>query len=246
MFIFSYSAFSVIILGNFYEIDLYKLGFICIDPFNFFNFSFYIYIEKIFGLISDISLLEFGDTNRPLLRDLAEKAPGTFHHSLQVSHLAESVAIELDANSLLVRAGSLYHDIGKLKKPNFFIENQNNSYNPHDDLSFDESAEVIVNHVIDGIEIARESKLPDQLIDFIRTHHGTSLIQYFYKEYLKNYPNEIVDDNKFRYPPKPFNKETAILMMADSVEAASRSLKNPTNKNIDKIVEKVINYSIIR
>ena len=246
VFVFSYIAFSVIILGNFYEIDLYKLGLICIGSIlTFLTFPFIYISEKIFGLISDISLLEFGDTNRPLLRDLAEKAPGTFHHSLQVSHLAESVAIELDANSLLVRAGSLYHDIGKLKKPNFFIENQNNSYNPHDDLSFDESAEVIVNHVIDGIEIAREYKLPDQLIDFIRTHHGTSLIQYFYKEYLKNYPNELIDDNKFRYPgPKPFNKETAILMMADSVEAASRSLENPTNKNIDKIVEKVINSQL--
>ena len=246
VYIFSFSAFSVILLGNFHEIDLYKLGFICIGSIlTFLSFPFIYISEKIFGLISDISLLEYGDTNRPLLREMAEKTPGTFHHSLQVSHLAESVAIELGANSLLVRSGALYHDIGKLKKPNFFIENQNNSYNPHDDLSFDESAEVIVNHVIDGIEIAKAHKLPDQLIDFIRTHHGTSLIQYFYKEYLKNYPNELIDDNKFRYPgPKPFNKETAILMMADSVEAASKSIKNPTNKNIDNIVEKVINSQL--
>ena len=177
---------------------------------------------------------------------IQEKAPGTFHHSLQVSHLAESVAVELGANALLVRAGALYHDIGKLKKPEFFIENQLSSQNPHDDLSFDESARVIVNHVLDGIEIAREETLPDQLIDFILTHHGNSLIQYFYKEYLKNYPNEIVDDNKFRYPgPKPFSKETAILMMTDSVEAASRSLKSPTNKNIDQIVEKVISNQVL-
>ena len=246
VYIFTFTSFYLILLGSFNEIDFYKLGLICIGSLlTFLSFPFIYISEKIFGLISDISLLEYGDTNRPLLRELAEKAPGTFHHSLQVSHLAESVAIELGANSLLVRAGALYHDIGKLKKPNFFIENQNSSYNPHDDLSFDESAQVIVDHVLDGIEIARSANLPDQLIDFIRTHHGNYLIQYFYKEYLKNYPNELVDDNKFRYPgPKPFNKETAILMMADSVEAASRSLKNPTNQNIDNIVEKVISNQL--
>ena len=246
VYIFTFTSFYLILLGSFNEIDFYKLGLICIGSLlTFLSFPFIYISEKIFGLISDISLLEYGDTNRPLLRELAERAPGTFHHSLQVSHLAESVAIELGANSLLVRAGALYHDIGKLKKPNFFIENQNSSYNPHDDLSFDESAQVIVNHVLDGIEIARSANLPDQLIDFIRTHHGNSLIQYFYKEYLKNYPNELVDDKKFRYPgPKPFNKETAILMMADSVEAASRSLKNPTNQNIDNIVEKVISNQL--
>jgi len=246
VYILVFVSFSVILFGSFSEIDLYKLGLICVGSFlTFLSFPFIYISEKIFSLISDISLLEYGDTNRPLLRELAEKAPGTFHHSLQVSHLAESVAIELGANSLLVRAGALYHDIGKLKNPNFFIENQNNSQNPHDDLSFDESAQVIVNHVIDGIEIAREANLPDQLIDFIRTHHGNSLIQYFYKEYLKSYPNELVDDKKFRYPgPKPFNKETAILMMTDSVEAASRSLKNPTNQNIDNIVDKVISTQL--
>ncbi len=206
----------------------------------FLTFPFIYVCEKVFSLVSDLSLLEYADTNTELLRRLAKDAPGTFHHSLQVSHLCESVAIEIGANPLLVRAGALYHDIGKLKNPNFFIENQSVGLNPHDDLSFDESAKVIIDHVLDGIELAKKYNLPDQLIDFIRTHHGDYLMQYFYKEYLKNFP-ENVDDKNFRYPgPKPFNKETTILMMCDSVEAASRSLKTIDVNSITELVDKVI------
>jgi putative nucleotidyltransferase with HDIG domain len=198
----------------------------------------YIY-EKIFGLVSDVSLLELSDTNSKLLKRLANEAPGTFHHSLQVANLAEAAASEIGANTMLVRVGALYHDIGKMNNPTFFIENQATSVNPHDELAPDESAAMIIDHVLDGIEIAKSNKLPDRIIDFIRTHHGTSTVYYFYQK-----AKEIDEDvaiEKFQYPgPIPFSKETAILMMADSVEAASKSIKEPTSQRIDEFVERII------
>ncbi len=201
--------------------------------------------EKIFSLVSDVSLLELTDTNSVLLRRLSEEAPGTFQHSLQVANLAEMGALEVGANALLIRAGAIYHDIGKLKNPMYFIENQSSDLNPHDDIEFDESAEIIINHVIDGIEIAQEHNLPDELIDFIRSHHGTTTVEYFYKQYIINFPKEEVDVKAFTYPgPKPYSKETAILMMADSSEASARSLKNPTAEHIDALIERVINKQL--
>ena len=201
--------------------------------------------EKIFSLVSDVSLLELTDTNSPLIRRLSDEAPGTFQHSLQVANLAEMGALEVGANALLIRAGAIYHDIGKLKNPRYFIENQSSNFNPHDDIEFDKSASIIINHVFDGIEIAKENKLPDELIDFIRTHHGTTTVEYFYKQYITNFPDEELDRKDFTYPgPKPFSKETAILMMADSTEAAARSIKNPTAENIDNLVESVINKQL--
>ena len=201
--------------------------------------------EKIFSLVSDVSLLELTDTNSPLIRRLSDEAPGTFQHSLQVANLAEMGALEVGANALLIRAGAIYHDIGKLKNPRYFIENQSSNFNPHDDIEFDKSASIIINHVFDGIEIAKENKLPDELIDFIRTHHGTTTVEYFYKQYITNFPDEELDRKDFTYPgPKPFSKETAILMMADSAEAYSRSIKNPTAENIDNLVESVINKQL--
>ena len=201
--------------------------------------------EKIFSLVSDVSLLELTDTNSPLIRRLSDEAPGTFQHSLQVANLAEMGALEVGANALLIRAGAIYHDIGKLKNPRYFIENQSSNFNPHDDIEFDKSASIIINHVFDGIEIAKENKLPDELIDFIRTHHGTTTVEYFYKQYITNFPDEELDRKDFTYPgPKPFSKETAILMMADSAEAAARSIKNPTAENIDNLVESVINKQL--
>lgn len=201
--------------------------------------------EKTFSLVSDVSLLELSDTNSPLLRELAQVAPGTFQHSIQVANLAEEGILEIGGNALLVRAGALYHDIGKMKNPQFFIENQISGINPHDDLSFEESAGVIINHVNNGISIAKENNLPDELIDFIRTHHGTTMVGYFYKQYVASFPDEIEAAEKFTYPgPKPYSKETAVLMMADSVEAAARSLKSPTLENIDKLVESIINTQI--
>lgn len=198
----------------------------------------YIY-EKIFGLVSDVSLLELSDTNSKLLKRLANEAPGTFHHSLQVANLAEAAASEIGANTMLVRVGALYHDIGKMNNPTFFIENQATSVNPHDELAPDESAAMIIDHVLDGIEIAKSNKLPDRIIDFIRTHHGTSTVYYFYQK-AKELDEEVAIE-KFQYPgPIPFSKETAILMMADSVEAASKSLKEPTSQKIDQFVERII------
>src|SRR5690606_26304311 len=196
--------------------------------------------EKIFGLVSDMSLLELSDTNSKLLKELSDKAPGTFHHSLNVANLAEAAANEIGANSMLVRVGALYHDIGKMKNPTYFTENQTTSVNSHDELSPKESAEIIIEHVIKGIEIAKKRNLPDRVIDFIRTHHGTTTVYYFYMKEMELNPRASAED--FKYPgPIPFSKETAILMMCDSVEAASRSLKEPTGKMIDNFVEKVIN-----
>lgn len=195
--------------------------------------------EKIFGLVSDVSLLELSDTNSKLLRELSEKAPGTFHHSLQVANLAEAAAMEIGGNALLVRVGALYHDIGKMLNPIYFTENQKTAVNPHDDLIPKQSAKIIIDHVINGIEIGRKYKLPDRIIDFIRTHHGTSLVYYFYKKELDE--DAGCQQCDFRYPgPIPFSKETAILMMADSVEAASKSLKNPTYAVIDEFVERIV------
>ncbi|APY12021.1 phosphohydrolase [Seonamhaeicola sp. S2-3] len=199
--------------------------------------------EKLFGLVSDVSLLELSDTNSKLLKELSDKAPGTFHHSLNVANLAESSANEIGANAMLVRVGALYHDIGKMKNPTYFTENQSTGINPHDELSSKESARIIVNHVIDGIEIARKNNLPDRVIDFIRTHHGTSVVYYFYMKEKEDF--EDVDKLDFSYPgPKPFSKETAILMMCDSIEAASKSLKEPTSTKIEAFVENIINKQV--
>ncbi len=194
--------------------------------------------EKIFGLVSDVSLLELSDTNSKLLKELSNKAPGTFHHSLQVANLAEAAANEIGANSMLVRVGALYHDIGKINNPTYFIENQITNVNPHDEMAPRESAKIILSHVLEGIELARKNNLPDRVIDFIRTHHGTTMVYYFFK---KQEELGEVDKMEFTYPgPIPFSRETAILMMADSVEAASKSLKNPTFLIIDEFVDKII------
>ncbi|MEO9954730.1 HDIG domain-containing metalloprotein [Nonlabens sp.] len=199
-----------------------------------------IYIfEKIFGLVSDVSLLELSDTNSRLLKELSNKAPGTFHHSLNVANIAETIANEIGANAMLVRVGALYHDIGKMKNPTYFTENQGSGINPHNDLDPEDSARIIIDHTINGIEIARKYNLPDRIIDFIRTHHGDSLVYYFYSKAKEDNPD--VDKDSFRYPgPRPFSQETAILMISDSVEAASKSLKNPTSIKIDNLVDKII------
>ena len=149
------------------------------------------------------------------------KAPGTFQHSLQVANLAEAAIYHIGGNPLLVRAGAMYHDIGKIDMPMYFIENQNTLNNPHDDISFEESARIIKSHVIRGIEKAKKHGIPEQIIDFIRSHHGTARLQYFYHSFLKNFPEQIPVEEMFRYPgPLPFSRETAVLMIADSVEAA--------------------------
>ena len=241
-----YIALSVIHDASFSGIELAILAQFAISgALTLFAYPIIFLFEKIFSLVSDISLLELSDTNSPLLRRLSEEAPGTFQHSLQVANLAEMGALEIGANAMLTRAGAIYHDIGKLQNPMYFIENQSSNLNPHDEIEFDESAEIIISHVLNGIEIAKENNLPDELIDFIRTHHGTTTVQYFYKQFISDFPEEEVDIKDFTYPgPKPYSKETAILMMADSSEAAARSIKNPTSENIDALIEKIINKQI--
>ncbi len=210
-----------------------------------FSYPLIFVFEKLFGFISDVSLLELSDTNRKLLRELASRAPGTFQHSLQVANIAEEAIYLIGGNALLVRTGALYHDIGKMEMPMYFIENQASGMNPHDEMSFDESAGLIISHVIKGVEIAKKHNLPEQIIDFIRTHHGTTIAAYFYQSYKKAFPGEPIDESRFHYPgPVPFSKETAVLMMADSVEAASRSLKTYDVESIDNLVERIIRSQI--
>lgn len=236
----AYIAFTIIHEGNVQNLNWFYFGLFAFNGMLAFLATILIFVyERLFGLVSDVSLLELSNTNSTLLRELAEKAPGTFQHSMQVANLAEAAANEIGANAMLVRTGALYHDIGKLSNPMYFTENQATSVNPHNELSNVDSAKIIIDHVIHGIELAKKHRLPDRIIDFIRTHHGTSLVYYFYMQ-EKNI-NEAVDIEKFRYPgPNPFSKETAILMMSDAAEAASKSLKEPTAQAIDTLIDRII------
>ena len=241
VYIIGYIAFTSIQEGSLLKLNLTPIALFMLNGLLMLFVQPLIYIyERIFGLVSDVSLLELSDTNSILLKELSDRAPGTFNHSLQVANLAEAAANEIGANTLLVRVGALYHDIGKLKSPSYFSENQTASVSPHDELSPLKSAKIIIDHVIEGIIIAEKYKIPDRIIDFIRTHHGTSLVYYFYKKQQEITPKEI-DIDKFKYPgPKPFSKETAILMMADSVEAASKSLKAPNLNDLKSFIDKII------
>jgi putative nucleotidyltransferase with HDIG domain len=238
----TYFAFSIIKEGNASQINIdYFMMFAANGVLSFLAVFFIYMYEKIFGLVSDVTLLELSNTNTTLLRELNEKAPGTFQHSMQVANLAEAAANEIGANSMLVRTGALYHDIGKMLNPMYFIENQATGVNPHNDLSPRDSASIIIDHVIKGIELAKEHRLPDRIIDFIRTHHGTSLVYYFYKKEQEMNPEETIDIRKFQYPgPIPFSKETAILMISDAAEAATKSIKNPTAQSIDLLIDKIV------
>ena len=201
-------------------------------------------LEKTFGYVSSITLVELSNINRPLLKKLSETCPGTFQHSLQVSILASEAAAKIGADAQLVRTGALYHDIGKMWNPVFFTENQTN-INPHNQLAFDQSAQIIIGHVTEGMKMAEKEGLPKAVTNFIRTHHGRGKTKYFYNSYRNKYPDQPVDDKLFTYPgPNPFTKETAILMMADSVEAASRSLKEHTEENIVGLVNRIIDSQI--
>lgn len=241
-----YIGFQLIYEGSFAEIKFNQFGSFAFSAMlTLFAYPLIYLFEKIFGFVSDVTLMELSDTNSPLLRELANKAPGTFQHSLQVANLAESAIFEIGGNALLTRAGALYHDIGKMDNPLYYIENQTTGINPHDELDFKESAEIIISHVKRGVEKAKKHNLPDSVIDFIRTHHGDSMVQYFYRSYLKHFPDEIIDESLFRYPgPIPYSKETAVLMMADSVEAASRSLAKKDSESIEKLVDSIIDYQI--
>jgi len=201
--------------------------------------------EKTFGFLSDASLTELSDTNQPLLRQLAELAPGTFQHSLQVANLAEDAVRHIGGNALLVRTGALYHDIGKMENPLYFIENQTPGTNIHEHFDAAESARIVISHVENGLLLARKNGLPEQISDFISTHHGTTLARYFYYTWLKNNKEESNSEHLFRYPgPRPFSKETAVVMMADAVEAASRSLTKVDESSLTALVNEIIDQQM--
>ncbi len=245
-YVLSFSAYHLVnntsqAIGDIQNYIPFLISSICV----LFSFPLIYLFEKLFGFTSDFTLLELCDLNSPLLRQLSQKIPGTFQHSLQVANLAEEACYKIGGNPLLVRTGAMYHDIGKMSNPRFFTENQVGEVSPHEDLSAEESAQIIIGHVIKGVEIAKEHNLPETVIDFIRTHHGTTTTRYFLHNYKKAHEGEIINEDLFRYPgPIPFSKETAILMMADGVEASSRSLKKYDAIAIDDLVDKIINHQI--
>lgn len=199
--------------------------------------------ERAFDVTTDLTLLELSDTNRPLLKELSLRAPGTFNHVLQVANMAEAASMAIEANALLTRVGALYHDIGKMLKPEYFVENQRSGINPHDALKPRMSALIIASHVKEGIELGKQYKLPQAVLDFIPMHHGTTRIEYFYRRALDRQKagESEVSEAEFRYPgPKPNTKETSVLMLADSVEAASRALENPTHKRLENLIEAIV------
>ena len=201
--------------------------------------------EKLFGFISDVTLIEISDSNQPLLRKLAEEAPGTFQHSLQIANLAEEVILKIGGNPFLVRAGALYHDIGKISRPNFFIENQAVGMNPHDDLSYVKSAELVIDHVKNGVVMAQKYKLPAPIIEFIATHHGTTKANYFFIKQRQDNPSKVTNELPFIYPgPLPKSKEATVVMLIDGIEAASRSLKDKTYDNLKELIIKMIDEKI--
>ena len=201
-------------------------------------------LEKTFGFTSNVTLVELSNINNDLLRRMSETVPGTFQHSMQVANLAAEAAIRIGAKSQLVRTGALYHDIGKMENPAFFTENQS-GVNPHKNLSYEQSAQVVISHVTDGLKLADKHNLPKVIKDFISTHHGRGKTKFFYISWKNEHPGEEPNEEVFTYPgPNPFSKETAILMMADSVEAASRSLPEYTEESISNLVDKIIDSQV--
>ncbi|HMM10920.1 MAG TPA: HDIG domain-containing protein [Bacteroidales bacterium] len=241
-----YTGFSLTQLPGLEHFDFIMIGkFAASSALTLFSLPLIYLLERIFRELTDLSLLELSNTNNPLLRELALRAPGTFQHSIQVANLAEEALATIGGNVLLARTGALYHDIGKMENPYYFIENQAGGYNPHDDISPSESAAIILNHVIKGIEMGRKAGLPEQIIDFIRTHHGTSRVNYFYIMAQRLQPGIQLDERGFRYHgPIPFSRETAVVMMADAVEASSRSLKQPTEQKINDLIEHIIGQQL--
>ncbi len=241
-----YFGLSLIQEGNFMGMDLKVfLLFAGSAILTLFSYPLIYLFEKVFGLITDVTLIELSNTNNKLLRLLSSKAPGTFQHSMQVANLAEEILFEIGGNTLLARTGALYHDIGKMDAPVYFIENQQLGKNPHDKLSPDESAKIIVNHIHRGVELAKKYMLPKQVIDFIVTHQGDRRVEYFYHMKMNSSSAETIDEKMYSYPgPIPMSRETAVVMMADSVEAASRSIKEPNEESLSNLVENIIGKQI--
>lgn len=241
-----YLAMAMVQEGNLDTINWKALQWFGVSSFLIFITYPLIYIfEKIFGFVSDVTLIELSDTNQPLLRKLAEQAPGTFQHSIQIANLAEAVIQRIGGNPFLVRAGALYHDIGKTFDPEFFIENQAIGMNPHDQMDYMKSSAIIIDHVANGVKLAQKYGLPEVLISFITTHHGTTQTDYFYKNYKKENPDVVVDPKIFTYPgPLPQNKETAVLMLIDGIEAATRSLTEKSVENIRAMIDEMVEQKI--
>jgi putative nucleotidyltransferase with HDIG domain len=241
-----YSALNLIHEGSFltYNYSLLK-WFALSSLFILLAYPLIFIFEKLFGFISDVTLIELSDSNQPLLRKLAEEAPGTFQHSMQIANLAEEVILKIGGNPFLVRAGALYHDIGKIAQPGFFIENQAVGMNPHDQMDYKQSAEVIIDHVKNGVKMAKKYKLPDSLVEFIATHHGTTKAKYFYLKHQQDHPDETIDEDSFIYPgPLPVSKEASVVMLVDGIEAASRSLKEKTLENLRNLINTMIDQKI--
>ena len=241
-----YIAITLIHDNDIKNIDFYRFAHFAMNAtLTLFAFPLIFLMEKLFGFVSEITLMEYSNTNSKILRELSIKAPGTFQHCVQVANISEELVHEIGGNALLARVGALHHDIGKIMMPSFFIENQNTGFNPHTEISYEESAKVITDHVLDGIKLAHRSKLPEQIVDFIRTHHGTSKTRFFYNKQKQEHPDQPLDEDLFTYRgPKPYTKETAVVMMVDSVEAASRSLKIYTEKSIGDLVDNIIDIQI--
>ncbi len=201
--------------------------------------------ENLFGMTTNLTLMELSSTGHKALRELSRRAPGTFQHSVQVANIAEDVVNEVGGNALLAKVGGLYHDIGKVKNPQYFTENQTSDFNPHSELDYAESAQIITSHVTDGLELARRYRLPSEVQDFIRTHHGTTYTGYFYAKELERHPEGDFDAAQFRYPgPRPYSRETAVVMIVDTVEAACRSLKQHTKESTDALIDRLIDGKI--
>jgi len=241
-----YTALELIYEGTIMQFDYKNLQWFAISSVLILLVYPLVYVfEKIFGFVSDVTLIELSDTNQPLLRKLAEEAPGTFQHSMQIANLAEEIILKIGGNPFLVRAGALYHDIGKIATPGFFIENQIEGINPHDKINHLRSAEIIIEHVKNGVKMAKKHKLPEALIEFIATHHGTTKASYFYLKHQQENPKEKQDDTPFIYPgPLPKSKEAAVIMIVDGIEAASRSLKDKTLENLRTLIENMVDRKI--
>lgn len=245
-YVISYLAYNYYSKGSFLTIEYQNLVLFGLNVLlTLITYPLIYVFEKIFGLTSDLTFIELLDTNHPLLKKLSVRAPGTFQHSLQVANIAEAVINRIGGNSLQIKVGALFHDIGKMENPSYFIENLGDQTNPHGEMSCRESSEVIIRHVTDGVRLAHEYNLPTEVVDFIKTHHGTTRTEYFYRKYCNENPQEEVDVTTFSYPgPLPFTREMAVLMIADSCEAAARALKDRNPDKLKILVNNIVTSKV--
>lgn len=242
----AYIGYSLYVKGSFLEIGYINLALFGLNVvLTFIAYPLIYVFEKIFGLTSDLTFIELLDTNHPLLKELSNRAPGTFQHSMQVANLTEGVLNRIGGNSLQAKVGAMFHDIGKMQHPMCFIENLGDHTSPHSNMTPEESAAVIIRHVTDGIKLAQEHNLPKEMVDYIRTHHGTTRVEFFYRKEVGNNPDVEIDESKYTYPgPLPFSREMAVLMIADSIEAASRAMKDPSAEKLRDLIEKIVDSKV--